>query len=153
MPPRPSPAADRYRPLGAPAPTQRLRDVSGGNDLQPLPFYIAPRDGESPVSWLRRLAVRYGVPARDLLRTAGVRQPVHSTSRAVNRLRNNCRLLLALGLSDDEAAPAASTDPQPEPRRRHRRSMNRVAEAASRLHRARRAAHRRDTACHKTVSQ
>lgn len=103
MPPKPSPAADRYRPLGAPPPSQRLRDVPAGYDLHPLPFHIAPHDGESPVSWLRRLAVRYDVAARDLLKTAGARQPAHSTRRAVARLRNNRRLLLTLGLNDDEA--------------------------------------------------
>lgn len=77
--------------------------MPGGYDLAQLPLHLPPHDGESIVSWLRRLSARYDVPARDLIRAAGSRQPVTSTPRAAARLRNNRIIAVRLGLTPDEA--------------------------------------------------
>lgn len=99
MPPKPSPAPDnRKRPPGPPP----LREISAGYDLDPLPIRVPPQPGESIVSWLRRVSLRYDVPVRELLRGAGTRKTVQSTGRAVTRLRNNPELMRRLGANDDD---------------------------------------------------
>jgi hypothetical protein len=70
-------------------PPGRLWPVLGGYDLDPLPIHVPARDGESAVSWLRRLSVRYDTPARVLLRKAGAARPITGTTQVVSRLRNN----------------------------------------------------------------
>lgn len=77
--------------------------MPGGYDLAQLPLHLPPHSGESIVSWLRRLSVRYDVPVGELIRSAGSRQPVRSTSRAIARIRNNRVIAVQLGLADDEA--------------------------------------------------
>lgn len=81
---------------------RRLRGVPGGYDLEPVPIHVEVRDGESAVSWLRRVSVRYDTPARDLLHAAGTVRPITSTTKVISRLRNNRTLLHRLGLDDDE---------------------------------------------------
>lgn len=99
MQPRPSPA-----PADPAAAQHRLRGVTGGYDLDPLPIHVPPRDGESAVSWLRRLSVRYDTPARDLLHGAGAVQAITGTTKVISRLRNNRALLERLGLDADETS-------------------------------------------------
>ena len=78
--------------------------MPGGYDLDPVPIHVDVRDGESPVSWLRRVSVRYDTPARDLLRGAGAVKPITGTTQVVSRLRNNRTLLHRLGLDDTETS-------------------------------------------------
>lgn len=85
--------------------------MPGGYDLGQLPLHLPPHDGESIVSWLRRLSVRYDVSTRDLIRAAGSRQPVTSTPRAAARLRNNRIIAVRLGLIGDEARTLALPQP------------------------------------------
>ena len=104
--------AKRYRRVDQPGPRPPgLRTVPGGYDLDPLPLHLPPQEGEAAMSWLRRLSVRYDVPARDLIRSVGSRQPVTSTPRAAARLRNNRGIPARLGLTDDETR--ALVRPQP----------------------------------------
>ena len=59
--------------LAVDAPRRRpLRAVPAGYDLNQLPIHLPPHDGEATLSWLRRLALRYDVPVRLLVRQAGV---------------------------------------------------------------------------------
>lgn len=83
---------------------RRLRGVPGGYDLEPVPIHVEVRDGESAVSWLRRVSVRYDTPARDLLHSAGTVKPITSTTKVISRLRNNRTLLGRLGLDDAETS-------------------------------------------------
>lgn len=107
MPPKRSPApAETTGP-----PDRPLRGVPAGYDLQPLPIRVPPRTGESIVSWLRRVSWRYDVTVRELLRGAGTQRPVHSTPRAVTRLRNNHTLLQQLGLDDDDIQQLCAPTP------------------------------------------
>ena len=106
MPPRPSPAPADRRPTGP-----RLRSVPAGYDLPPLPIHVPPQDGESAVSWLRRLSVRYATPARDLLRGAGAVKAITGTTKVISRLRNNRALLGRLGLDADEASRLLTAAP------------------------------------------
>lgn len=100
MPPTPSRApANWFRQ----PPDRSLRGVPAGYDLGPVPIHLPPRDGESSVSWLRRLSVRYDVAARSLLRSAGAIRPTESTSAAAARLRNNRDITAQLGLTTAEA--------------------------------------------------
>lgn len=106
MPPRPSPApADRRRPA------RRLRPVPAGYDLAPLPIHVPPRDGEAVVSWLRRVSLRYDVPARTLLKVAGTQKPVTGTSKVTARLANNRALLDRLGLTTEQARRLLAAPP------------------------------------------
>lgn len=112
MPPPPTPAepalaAELAGDTGAP----RLRGVPGGYDLSPVPIHVEVRDGESTVSWLRRLSVRYDVPARDLLRTAGAKRPISATSRVTGRLRSYRRIARRLGLTDAETSWLVNPSP------------------------------------------
>ncbi len=78
--------------------------MPGGYDLDPVPIHVDVRDGESAVSWLRRVSVRYDTPTRDLLHGAGTVKPVTSTTKVISRLRNNRTLLYRLGLTDNETS-------------------------------------------------
>ncbi len=106
MPPRPSPA-----PASSVRPQSRLRPVAGGYDLDPLPIHVPPRSGESAVSWLRRLSVRYDTPARDLLHRAGAIKAITGTTKVTSRLRNNRALLGRLGLDNDETSRLLTAAP------------------------------------------
>ena len=67
---QPSPSAE---PADQPAHLlPRLRQVSGGYDIDRLPIQVPPRPGEHPVSWLRRWAHRYGMTPNQLLADLGV---------------------------------------------------------------------------------
>ena len=112
MPIPPSVPAERYRPVDQPGPRlPGLRTVPASYDLDPLPLHLPPQPGEAVVSWLRRLSIRYDLPARDLIRSVGSRQPVTSTGRAAARLRNNRIIATRLDLNDDE--PRTLVLPQP----------------------------------------
>lgn len=76
--------------------------MPGGYDLDPVPIHVPPRDGESVVSWLRRLSLRYDTPARELLHGAGAVKAITGTAKVISRLRNNRTLLSRLGLDDHE---------------------------------------------------
>lgn len=77
----------------------RIREVPAGYDLDPLPIKVPVRDGESVVSWLRRVSWRYDTPARTLMRNAGTPTALTGTSKVAPRLRNNRELLDRLGLA------------------------------------------------------
>jgi len=85
--------------------------VPGGYDLSPVPIHVEVRDGESAVSWLRRLSVRYDVPARDLLRSAGAKRPITATSTVTGRLRNYRGIARRLGLTDPEISRLVNPTP------------------------------------------
>ena len=57
----------------------RIREVPAGYDLDPLPIKVPVRDGESVVSWLRRVSWRYDMPARTLMRGAGTPKALAGT--------------------------------------------------------------------------
>ena len=122
MPPRRSPApANPTPPPGPP-----LREVPGGYDLRPLPIRVPPRPGESIVSWLRRASWRYDVTVRELLRGAGTQRPIHSTTRAVTRLRNNHTLLQQLGLDDADIQQLCASTPLELATRGYTRTLRRT---------------------------
>ena len=106
MPPTPAHARADLVPAA-----RRLRGVPGGYDLEPVPIHVEVRDGESAVSWLRRLSVRYDVPARDLLRTAGAKRPVTATNRVAGRLRNYRGIAYRLGLTAEEISRLVNPSP------------------------------------------
>ncbi len=106
MPPRLSPAPADTTPR-----SRRLRPVEGGYDLDPLPIQVPPHEGESAVSWLRRLSVRYDTPARDLLHGAGAVKAITGTTKVISRLRNNRALLGRLGLDADETSRLLTAAP------------------------------------------
>ena len=84
--------------------------MPAGYDLDPLPIKVPVGDGESVVSWLRRVSWRYDMPARTLMRDAGTRKTLTGTSKVAPRLRNNRQLLDRFGLpADDVARLLAST--------------------------------------------
>jgi hypothetical protein len=104
----PTPAAAPANPSPA-APL--LRGVPGGYDLEPVPIHVEVRNGESAVSWLRRVSVRYDVPARDLLRTAGGKRPITATSRVAGRLRADRSIAQRLGLTAVETSRLVNPSP------------------------------------------
>lgn len=85
--------------------------MPGGYDLKPVPIHVAVRDGESAVSWLRRMSVRYDVPARDLLRNAGAKRPITATSRVTGRLRNHRGIAQQPGATADEVSQLVNPAP------------------------------------------
>src|SRR3954471_16688648 len=82
----------------------RIREVPAGYGLDPLPIKVPVGDGESAVSWLRRVSWRYDVPARTLLRDAVTPKALSGTSKVGPRLRNNHQLLDRLGLPEEDVA-------------------------------------------------
>ncbi|GAA1436005.1 hypothetical protein GCM10009616_34730 [Microlunatus lacustris] len=122
------PAAERYRRVDQPGPrTPGLRTVPGGYDLDPLPLHLPPQEGEAVVSWLRRLSVRYDVPARDLIRSVGSRQPITNTPRAAARLRNNRIIGVRLGLTADEVRTLVLPQPLASATKTYRDTLHRGA--------------------------
>jgi len=89
----------------------RIREVPAGYDLDPLPIKVPVRDGESVVSWLRRVSWRYDMPARTLMRDAGTPKALTGTSKVAPRLRNNRQLLDRLGLPPDDVARLLASTP------------------------------------------
>ncbi len=85
--------------------------MPGGYDLSPVPIHVEVREGESVVSWLRRLSVRYDVPARDLLRTAGAKRPITATNGVTVRLRGYRGIARRLGLTDPETSRLVNPTP------------------------------------------
>ena len=98
--------AEQPRPRGS-----RIREVPAGYDLDPLPIKVPVRDGESVVSWLRRVSWRYDMPARTLMREAGTQRALSGTSKVAPRLRNNRQLLERLGLPGDDVALLLASTP------------------------------------------
>ena len=89
----------------------RIREVPSGYDLDPLPIKVPVGDGESVVSWLRRVSWRYDMPARTLMRDAGTPKALTGTSKVAPRLRNNHQLLERLGLPPDDVARLLGSTP------------------------------------------
>ena len=89
----------------------RIREVPAGYDLDPLPIKVPVRDGESVVSWLRRVSWRYDIPARILMRDAGTPKPLTGTSKVAPRVHNNHQLLDRLGLPPDDVARLLASTP------------------------------------------
>jgi hypothetical protein len=112
MPPRPSPtSAESYQPVDQPAPRHSLRTIPAGYELEQLPIHVEPQDGESPVSWLRRLSLRYDVPTRDLIRFTGSTRRITGTSKVAARLRNQPGIPARLGLSTEQSKTLLRTQP------------------------------------------
>ncbi|SPD86703.1 conserved protein of unknown function [Micropruina glycogenica] len=63
------------------------------------------------LSWMRRLAVRYDVPVRDLLRGAGTRRRISSSRTIATRLRNQPGLVARLGLTAEQTKPFIKVQP------------------------------------------
>lgn len=108
---RPSPSAE---PADQPAPLlPRLRQVSGGYDIDRLPIQVPPRPGEHPVSWLRRWAHRYGMTPNQLLADLGV-PPASGPllSIAVHIERHQDTLAAASGLNGPLAMPPVTVAAQ-----------------------------------------
>lgn len=89
----------------------RIRGVPAGYDLDPLPIKVPVGDGESAVSWLRRVSWRYDMPARTLMRDAGTPKALTGTSKVAPRLHNNHQLLERLGLPADDVARLLASTP------------------------------------------
>lgn len=97
-PPRSADTTSVARPPRKP----NLRIIPAGYDLAALPIHLPPQPAESPLSWIRRLAIRYDVPARDLLRRAGAQRPITSSGGVATRLRNQPGLAAQLGLTTQQ---------------------------------------------------
>lgn len=104
MQPNASPTSrpDRRRPTAPP-----LRGVAGGYDIGRWPITVAPLPDELPVSWLWRVANRYGMTSAVTLTALGLPQVNASVPRLEAYLRRHAdELAAALGsqpYSDDEA--------------------------------------------------
>lgn len=109
MPPNDSPAQpDPHRPDRG----RSLRTVPGGYDLDGPPIHVAPITGESAVSWLRRVAVRYQISPRNLLRAGGARRQVASTAAATRRVLAPWNShITRLGLTEQERASLRAPTP------------------------------------------
>ncbi|WNB85785.1 TniQ family protein [Cellulomonas sp. ATA003] len=89
-----------------------LRGIPGGYDLDTPPIHVAPIPAESPVSWLRRTAVRYQISPRDVLREGGAVRQITSTRAAITRtLSPHNGFTTRLGLSDDDQATLRAPTP------------------------------------------
>ena len=112
MPPTP-PQQSAETPL--PAKTSRehpaLRAIPGGYDIDAVPIHLPPQPGEATLSWTRRLAVRYDVPVRDLLRHAGAKHRISSSTGVATRLRNLPGMAARLGLTAEQIKPLVRIQP------------------------------------------
>lgn len=98
--------------LAVDAPRRRpLRAVPAGYDLNQLPIHLPPHDGEATLSWLRRLALRYDVPVRLLVRQAGSPRRISSSRKVTIRLRNQPGLAARLGLPPEQINPLVKPQP------------------------------------------
>ena len=104
MQPNASPISrpDRHRPAAPP-----LQGVVGGYDVSRWPITVAPLPDELPVSWLWRVANRYGMTPAATLAALGLPQANASVPRLETYLRQHAgALAAALGTqpySSDEA--------------------------------------------------
>ena len=103
---KPAEPAEEAPPRGS-----RIREVPAGYNLDPLPIKVPVHDGESVVSWLRRVSWRYDTPARLLIRDAGSPKPLTGTSKVAPRLHNNHQLLDRLGLPADDITRLLASTP------------------------------------------
>ena len=85
--------------------------MPAGYDLDPLPIKVPVGDGESAVSWLRRVSWRYDTSARTLMRDAGTPKALTGTSKVAPRLRNNRQLVDRLGLPEEDVARLLGSTP------------------------------------------
>ena len=85
--------------------------MPAGYDLDPLPIKVPVGDGESAVSWLRRVSWRYDTSARTLMRDAGTLKALTGTSKVAPRLRNNRQLVDRLGLPEEDVARLLGSTP------------------------------------------
>lgn len=92
MQPNASPTSrpDRRRPAAPP-----LRGVAGGYDLSRWPITVAPLPDELPVSWLWRVANRYGMTSAATLAALGLPQVNASVPRLETYLRRHAEALTA----------------------------------------------------------
>lgn len=112
MPPTPPQrSAETHRPAKPSRGQPALRVVPGGYDIDTIPIHLPPHPGEATLSWIRRLAVRYDVPARDLLRHAGAKRRISSSSGVATRLRTYPGMAARLGLTPDQIKPLVRIQP------------------------------------------
>lgn len=92
MQPNASPTSrpDRRRPAAPP-----LRGVAGGYDISRWPITVAPLPDELPVSWLWRVANRYGMTSAATLAALGLPQVNASIPRLETYLRRHADALAA----------------------------------------------------------
>ncbi|MFZ1412160.1 MAG: TniQ family protein [Micropruina sp.] len=103
MPPTPPQrSAETPSPVGAPRQRAALRGIPGGYDIDDLPIHLPPHPGEATLSWMRRLAVCYDVPVRDLLRYAGAQRRISSSRGVATRLRTYPGMAARLGLTAEQ---------------------------------------------------
>ena len=112
MPPTPpQPAAEPPVEGNAPPARPSLRGIPAGYDLDAVPIHLPPHRGESTLSWTRRLAVRYDVPVRDLLRHAGARRNITSSRGVATRLRTYPGMAARVGLTPEQIRPLVKIQP------------------------------------------
>ncbi|MBK8445663.1 MAG: TniQ family protein [Micropruina sp.] len=112
MPPTPPQrSAETPRPATQSRGQPALRVIPGGYDIDAVPIHLPPHPGEATLSWMRRLAVRYDVPARDLLRHAGAKRRISSSSGVAIRLRTYTGMAARLGLTPDQIKPLVRIQP------------------------------------------
>lgn len=92
MQPNASPTSrpDRRRPTAPP-----LRGVAGGYDISRWPITVTPLPDELPVSWLWRMASRYGMTSSATLAALGLPQVNASVPRLEAYLRRHADALAA----------------------------------------------------------
>ncbi|MGP5386606.1 TniQ family protein, partial [Brachybacterium tyrofermentans] len=92
MQPNASPTSrpDRRRPTAPP-----LRGVAGGYDISRWPITVSPLPDELPVSWLWRVANRYGMTPAATLAALGLPQVNASVPRLETYLRRHADALAA----------------------------------------------------------
>lgn len=112
MPPRPlQPSAKTFRPVDRSVRGPTLRLIPAGFDLDDLPIHLPPQPDESTVSWMRRLAVRYDVPVRDLLHRVGARRAITSSRGVATRLRTYPGMAARLGLTPEQITALVKIQP------------------------------------------
>lgn len=107
----PQPATEPLHREAAPKARPSLRGIPAGYDLDVVPIHLPPHPGESTLSWTRRLAVRYDVPVRDLLRHAGARRTITSSRGVATRLRTYPGMAARLGLTAEQIVPLVKIQP------------------------------------------
>lgn len=102
----PNSRPDRRRPAAPP-----LRGVAGGYDISRWPITVPPAAGELPVSWLWRVAYRYGMTPAAMLAALGLPQVNASVPRLEKYLRWHAdSLAAALGTQPFPADEPESSD-------------------------------------------
>ncbi|MFT4294622.1 MAG: TniQ family protein [Micropruina sp.] len=110
----PTPPQQSAEPPHRAQPARRppaLRLIPAGYDIDTVPIHLPPHHGEAVLSWIRRLAVRYDVPVRDLLRHAGAKRRISSSRGVATRLRNLPGMAARLGLTPEQIKLLVNVQP------------------------------------------